>query len=121
MSVSGIIHHSHSFTRLENITSHLFHLSLLVDGAVSVLNGSHYAPEGSDVSINCSITGEAFKGWFDSKDQPISNKPSQRLHVKSEGSLQFLEINRVSKTDYGRYECRGEKNKTQVMLYVECK
>ena len=28
MSLSGIIHHSHSFTRLENITSHLFHIGM---------------------------------------------------------------------------------------------
>lgn len=88
---------------------------------MSVLNESHYAPLGSNTRINCSVTGEAFNGWFDSKRQKISNNPSQRLHVKNEGSLQYLEILRVNKTDQGSYECRGETTKATVVLYVECK
>lgn len=89
------------------------------EGAVSVLSESYYAAEGSNVLINCSVTAETFKGWFDSKGQKISADLSQRLHVKKNGNLHLLEINTVSKSDYGQYECRGERNKTEVMLYVE--
>jgi len=86
-----------------------------------VLNESHYSLEGHDTRINCSVTGEAFKGWFDSKGQKISNSPSRRLHVKNDGSLHYLEIKRVNRTDEGQYECRGETTKARVMLHVECK
>ena len=84
-------------------------------------NRTHYAPESETTSINCSVTGEAFKGWFDSNGQKISNDPSQRLHVKNDGNVHYLEINRVNKTDDGQYECRGETHKAHVRLHVECK
>ena len=86
-----------------------------------MLNESHYSLEGHDTRINCSVTGEAFKSWFDSKGQKISNSPSRRLHVKNDGNLYYLEIKRFNRTDEGQYECRGETTKARVMLPVECK
>ena len=86
------------------------------------MNKRHYAPEGGKTSINCSVTGEEFTGWFDtSNGQQISSDPSKRLHVRTNGSVSYLEINKVIKTDRGTYECRGQTNKAQVMLLVECK
>ena len=86
-----------------------------------VLNGSRYAPEGSQTIINCSITREAFIGWFDDDGRKISNSPSERRHVRSDGNQKLLEITNINRTDQGKYECRGELNNAQVMLYVECR
>lgn len=68
------------------------------------------------------MTDEAFVGWFDSRSgQQISSDPSQRLHVRTNGTLKYLEISKVNKTDRGTYECRGKTNKAEVMLFVECR
>ena len=95
---------------------------LTTDGAVSTQpNASHYIAEGDKTSINCSLRDEAFQGWFMNGER-IPDDPSQRRHVKSDGNLWYsLNIRRVNRTDDGPYECRGETNKAQVMLYVECK
>ncbi|KAL9965512.1 hypothetical protein ACROYT_G029319 [Oculina patagonica] len=89
------------------------------EGAVSV-NGRQFVPEGDSTSINCSVTDEVFVGWFDSRSgQQISSDPSQRLHVRTNGTQKYLEITKVIKTDRGKYECRGKTNKAEVMLFVE--
>ena len=67
------------------------------------------------------MTGEEVTGWFDSNGQEISDSPSNRLHVKTEGIVKFLEINGLNKSDRGQYECRGTQRRVRVMLYVECK
>ena len=89
------------------------------EGAVSV-RARHYAPEGEKTSINCSVTDEEFSGWFDSSGRKITSDSSQRIHVREDGSLKYLEISTVNRTDRGTYECRGKTNKDQVMLLVEC-
>ncbi|XP_020602340.1 uncharacterized protein LOC110041407 isoform X2 [Orbicella faveolata] len=88
-------------------------------GAVSV-SARHNAPEGDKTSINCSVTDEAFTGWFDSSGRKITSDSSQRIHVRADGSLKYLEISKVNRTDRGTYECRGKTKKAQVMLLVEC-
>ncbi|KAM7440393.1 axonal fasciculation [Porites harrisoni] len=90
------------------------------DGAVSTQpNASHYIAEGEKTSINCSLKDEAFQGWFMNGER-IPHDPSQRRHVKNDGNLWYsLNIRRVNRTDDGPYECLGETNKAQVMLYVE--
>ena len=99
-------------------TDELF--SFYPEGAVSVSVPRHNAPEGYKTSINCSVTDEAFTGWFDFNGQKITSDSSQRIHVRADGSLKYLEISKVNRTDRGTYECRGETNKDQVMLLVEC-
>ena len=89
------------------------------EGAVSV-RARHYAPEGEKTSINCSVTDEAFTGWFDSSGRKITSDSSQRIHVREDGSLNYLEISKVNRTDRGTYECRGKTNKEPVLLLVEC-
>ncbi|XP_020602341.1 uncharacterized protein LOC110041407 isoform X3 [Orbicella faveolata] len=89
------------------------------EGAVSV-SARHNAPEGDKTSINCSVTDEAFTGWFDSSGRKITSDSSQRIHVRADGSLKYLEISKVNRTDRGTYECRGKTKKAQVMLLVEC-
>ena len=71
-------------------------------------------------SINCSVTDEAFTGWFDSSGRKITSDSSKRIHVRADGSLKYLEISKVNSTDRGNYECRGKTNKEQVLLFVEC-
>ena len=95
---------------------------LTTDGAVSTQpNASRYIAEGKKTSINCTLKDEAFQGWF-MNGEKIPDDPSRRRHVKSDGNLWYsLNIRRVNRTDDGPYECRGESNKAQVMLYVECK
>ena len=80
----------------------------------------HFAPEGDRTSINCSVTDEVFTGWFDSSGRKITTDSSHRIHVRTDGSLKYLEISDVNRTDSGTYECRGDTNKDQVMLLVEC-
>lgn len=101
------------------LTHELF--SLPSDGAVSVPHGSYVVREGNKLSINCSVTGEAIIGWFTSGGQEITSNPSERVHVRTDGHLKYLEIRNVNKADRGMYECRGSNNNTRVMLYVECK
>ena len=84
------------------------------------MRARHYAPEGEKTSINCSVTHEEFTGWFDSSGRKITSDSSQRIHVREDGSLKYLEISTVNRTDRGTYECRGKTNKDQVMLLVEC-
>ena len=85
------------------------------------MRARHYAPEGEKTSINCSVTDEEFTGWFDSSGREITSDSSQRIHVREDGNLKYLEIIEVKRTDRGTYECRGKPNKDQVMLLVECK
>lgn len=91
------------------------------DGAVSAIaNVSDFsAPEGSRIRINCSLTAETVTGWFDSNGQKINGNPSQRLHVTTQGDVQFLEIDKLNRSDGGQYECRGAQSRVRVMLYVE--
>ena len=98
-------------------TNELF--SFHPESAVSV-SARHNAPEGDKTSINCSVTDEAFTGWFDSSGRKINSDSSQRIHVREDGSLKYLEISKVNRTDRGTYECRGKTNTARVLLLVEC-
>lgn len=91
----------------------------ICDGTVNVPKGNYTIPEGGELSINCSATDEALTGWFTFSGKKITNDPSARVHVRSSGSLKYLEIPKVNKADRGTYECRGTRNKTQIRLNVE--
>ncbi|PFX24081.1 neural cell adhesion molecule 2-like [Stylophora pistillata] len=95
------------------------HWTSICDGTVYVPKRSFSVPEGSKLSINCSAKHEALTGWFTSSGQKITNDPSVRVYVISNGSLKYLVIPSVNKADRGTYECRGTKNKTQIRLDVE--
>ena len=84
------------------------------------MNARHFAPEGDKTSINCSVTDEAFIGWFDTSGRKVTSDSLQRIHVREDGSLKYLEISKVNKTDRGTYECRGKTSKARVMLLVQC-
>lgn len=84
------------------------------------VSSRHFAPEGDKTSINCSVTNEAFIGWFDSSNRKITTDSSHRIHVRTDGSLNYLEITKVNRTDRGTYECRGITEKAEVTLLVEC-
>ena len=77
--------------------------------------------------IDCTVTDESFKGWFDVKGNEVTARPSpdelvvDKHYVEQSGNTYTLVIQNVVVADGGEYTCKGDTTESKFTLYVECK
>ena len=74
---------------------------------------------GATASVDCTVTGETFLGWFKGGIK-ITN--SAKIRVESNGPKHTLRFDDVQVSDGSdNYECRGSSNKVKLIVQVACK
>ena len=77
------------------------------------------AKVGATVLVTCTVTGEAFVGWFDPSGSKITTSQSARVRVESSGNEHKLKFVGVKVSDGSeKYECRGRPNKKTLIVHV---